>query len=128
LFTETATLLEQAELSITKVVEDQTTKSEETSFDTNKVSNDQTTAVETQLFDIEQISTDQFNSSEQAYVSVTIPQTDGVVNTDEFATFYEAVRQFTEQTQTTEFAWVKAHNGDPGNERADQLANQGVPL
>ena len=102
LFTETATLLEQAELSTTKVVEDQTTKSEETSFDTNKVSNDQITAVETQLFDIEQISTDQFNSSEQAYLSVTIPQTDGVVNTDEFATFYEAVRQFTEQTQTTE--------------------------
>ena len=32
------------------------------------------------------------------------------------------------QTQTTEFAWVKAHNGDPGNERADYLANQGVPL
>jgi ribonuclease HI len=23
--------------------------------------------------------------------------------------------------------WVKAHNGDPGNERADALANRGVP-
>lgn len=25
-----------------------------------------------------------------------------------------------------EWRWVRGHNGDPGNERADQLANQGV--
>ncbi len=25
-----------------------------------------------------------------------------------------------------EWLWVRGHNGDPGNERADQLANQGV--
>ncbi len=24
--------------------------------------------------------------------------------------------------------WVRGHNGDPGNERADQLANQGVEM
>jgi len=28
---------------------------------------------------------------------------------------------------TIEWIWVKGHAGDPGNERADQLANRGVP-
>ncbi len=27
-----------------------------------------------------------------------------------------------------EWRWVKGHDGDPGNERADQLANQGVAM
>jgi ribonuclease HI len=28
---------------------------------------------------------------------------------------------------TVEWLWVKGHNGDPGNERADALARQGIP-
>jgi ribonuclease HI len=27
-----------------------------------------------------------------------------------------------------EWRWVRGHNGDPGNERADQLANRGVDI
>jgi ribonuclease HI len=30
------------------------------------------------------------------------------------------------QTHQIDWRWVKGHNGDPGNERADALANQGV--
>jgi ribonuclease HI len=29
---------------------------------------------------------------------------------------------------TVQWKWVRGHNGDPGNERADVLANQGVDL
>ena len=29
---------------------------------------------------------------------------------------------------TIEWKWVRGHNGDPGNERADALANRGVDL
>lgn len=29
--------------------------------------------------------------------------------------------------RTVEWRWVRGHNGHPGNERADLLANRGVP-
>ncbi len=31
------------------------------------------------------------------------------------------------QQHRVTWQWVKAHNGDPGNEKADALANRGVP-
>ena len=31
-------------------------------------------------------------------------------------------------THQIEWRWVRGHNGDPGNERADQLANRGVDM
>jgi ribonuclease HI len=30
------------------------------------------------------------------------------------------------QSHRIEWVWVKGHNGDPGNERADSLANKGI--
>ena len=30
-------------------------------------------------------------------------------------------------THTVNFVWVKGHDGNPGNERADELARQGIP-
>ncbi len=32
------------------------------------------------------------------------------------------------QRHQVQWRWVKGHAGDPGNERADQLANDGVPV
>ena len=32
------------------------------------------------------------------------------------------------QQHQVRWQWVKAHAGDPGNERADKLANRGVPV
>ena len=30
-------------------------------------------------------------------------------------------------THTVEWRWIKGHSGDPGNERADALSNDGIP-
>ena len=30
-------------------------------------------------------------------------------------------------THSVEWRWVKGHAGDPGNERADELSNIGIP-
>ena len=38
---------------------------------------------------------------------------------DQLVTDYKAKAQI-------EWVWVKGHAGDPGNERADELANEGV--
>jgi hypothetical protein len=102
LFTETATMLEQAELDATKVLADQTANAELVDFDNHKVTSDQATIQENTLFDVEQISADQITSSEQAYLDVVSAQSDNITNTDDFSRFFEAVRIFTEQTQTTE--------------------------
>lgn len=32
------------------------------------------------------------------------------------------------QAHNVEMIWVKGHAGDPGNERADELARQGIPM
>jgi hypothetical protein len=102
LFTETATLLDQAEFAATKVVSDQTSNNELVNSDVYKVTNDQTITSETQTFNIEQISADAAAIAEQAYLAVSIPQTDTITTADDFSRFYEAVRVFAELTQTTE--------------------------
>jgi hypothetical protein len=102
LFSETATLLEQIELSATKVLANQTANSEQVELDAHKAASDLATTQEVRSFEVEQISADAFVSTEQAYLDITVPQTDAVTSTDDFSRFYEAVRIFTELTQTTE--------------------------
>jgi hypothetical protein len=102
LFSETAALLEQVELDTNKVLVDQTANSEQTNFDSFKVTNDQATISETSVFDVEQISSDLATTAEQAELHTSTVQLDIVNNTDDFTRFYEAVRIFTELTQTTD--------------------------
>jgi ribonuclease HI len=42
------------------------------------------------------------------------------------AELWQQLQQAVNQHQV-EWRWVKGHSGDPGNERADGLANRGVP-
>jgi hypothetical protein len=102
LFTETAALLEQVELASTKVVADQTANSELVNLDGYKVTNDQATTLETRLVEVQQVSEETATSSEQAYLATSTVYSDQATNSDEFSRFYEAVRIFTELTQTTE--------------------------
>lgn len=44
-----------------------------------------------------------------------------VANADLWRQLEEAVRR-----HTIDWRWVKGHSGDPGNERADQLANEAI--
>jgi hypothetical protein len=102
LFAETTTLLDQLQFDSAKVLADQITNQELLNFDNFKTTNDQATTQEVQSFDVLQTSSDQITSSEQAVLSPSTVYTDQFTNSDEFSRFYEAVRQFTELTQTTE--------------------------
>ena len=102
LFTETATLLEQVDISTQKALLDQTANSEIVELDAHKVAADVATTAEVKSFVVEQTSQENVVSAEQAYLDVSIPKTDAVTNSDQVITFFEAVRIFTELTQTTE--------------------------
>lgn len=47
-----------------------------------------------------------------------------VKNQDLWEPFWEHVKHRRAKGATIVFEWVRGHNGDPGNERADQLAGQ----
>jgi hypothetical protein len=102
LFAETAQLLEQVVLDNSKVLLDETLNSELVNFDNFKVTNEIAATVEAQLFDIEQPNFDQAGISEQAILAISTVQSDNVVNSDDFSRFWQAVRIFSELTQTTE--------------------------
>lgn len=102
LFSETATLLEQVELTAQKVLSDQVANAEQFTVDTAKVAGDNATISELQTFAAEQVSQDTATTGEQAVLDIAVPKTDVATNSDQVITFFEAVRIFAEQTQTTE--------------------------
>ena len=102
LFAETAALLEQAVLDNNKVLLDETLNSELVNFDSSKVTNETVATLETQVFDAEQLKFDQAGIGEQAVIATSTIQSDNIVNSDDFSRFWEAVRIFSELTQTTE--------------------------
>lgn len=53
---------------------------------------------------------------------------ESVENTDLIKLILEKIRQRQTRNLRTDFAWVKGHNKDPGNEAADKLAVQGSLL
>jgi hypothetical protein len=102
LFTEITIAQDLVELTSNKVALDQTTNQEQTNFDTSKITNEQTTTSEVKSFSVEQTSNDQATSLDEIANSVSTDRFEQVTNTDDFSRFYEAVRVFTDLTQTTE--------------------------
>lgn len=101
LFAETATALEQVELTAQKALSNQTANSELFTVLTEKSVLDQALLAESQVFEAEQTSFDQATLSEQALLDLVLPKTDTVSNSDTVATFYQAVRQFNELTNSS---------------------------
>ena len=103
LFVETAQMLEEVKLVIRPRLADGTTHSDSLTFRPNKRVLDEAQTVETRIFDLDKTNVlDQATANESAALSTTKPRTDLVTNSDQFSKFYQAVRVFTELTQTTD--------------------------
>jgi hypothetical protein len=103
LFTDTAQMLEEVKLVIRPRFADQTSNSDSLTFRPNKRILDQALTGEIRIFDLDKTNVlDQATANEQAAFSTTKPRTDSVTNTDQFTRFYQAVRIFSELTQTTD--------------------------
>ena len=103
LFTETAEMLEEVKLVIRPRLADQTSHSDSLTFRPNKRIVDQAQTVETRIFDLDKTNVlDQTTPNDSAALSTSKPRTDIVTNSDQFTKFYQAVRVFSELTQTTE--------------------------
>ena len=103
LFTDTAQMLEEVKLVIRPRLADQTSNSDSLTFRPNKRILDQAQTGEIRSFDLDRPDVqDQATTNERAAFSVTTSRTDLVINTDQFSKFYQAVRIFSEITQTTD--------------------------
>lgn len=101
-FVNIASISEQIELNTVKVLFNQITNLELILLSTNKVVNDLASTLEIKLFEVTSQQQHQVTSLEQAELTLEIPKTDAIVSQDLFTRLYQAVRIFTEQTQTTE--------------------------
>jgi len=103
LFTDTAQMLEEVKLVIRPRLADQTSNSDSLTFRPNKRILDQALTGEIRSFDLDRPDVqDQATTNERAAFSVTTSRTDSFTSTDQFSKFYQAVRIFSEITQTTD--------------------------
>lgn len=101
LFTETANALDQVSLQAEKVAFDQISNTDDVNTSVTKNVTEQASLAEVLEFNAQQQSLDQAGVLEQAELSSILPKIENITSTDAIVTFYEAIREFNELTNSS---------------------------